>query len=422
MSVIRRLRLTPEVQNEHRYVTVPFDVPAGTSSLEVRISYDRDAAVIDLGCEGAAGWRGWSGGARTGYVIGIDDATPGYLPGEPEPGEWSVVLGVHRVPAEGVTLEVEVRLPAESAIDHGPVAAPRAGVPRGSARGLPAAAGLTWFAGDFHGHTRHSDGSESISGLAARGVAAGLDFMAVTDHNTVSHHAHLPREGARQSITLLPGQEVTTHRGHANAFGDIGWIDFRRPAQEWVDEVERRGGVLSVNHPISGDCSWLHPLERLPRALELWHSTWYAELISTAPLAWHRRWAPDGDPASVVLIGGADFHDAAQGVGPGTPTTWVAAEDASPEAMLAGVAAGRTAIMGGVGLRDGLTVPELFTAPVLLRVDGELLAIDADGLILVDGLGERRTVRGARASFDADPAHGPYTLVLADRSVVALAA
>lgn len=418
MSVIRRsLQLTTDVQNEGRYVAVPFEVPDGSASLEVRITYDREVAVIDLGCEGAAGWRGWSGGARTSFVIAADDATPGYVPGAPEPGEWSVVLGVHRVPAEGLRLDVEVLLPAESSIDHGPVAAVRAGVPRGSARALPAAAGLTWYAGDFHGHTLHSDGAESISGLAARGVAAGLDFMAVTDHNTVSHHAHLPAEGARQGITLLPGQEVTTHRGHANAFGDIGWIDFRRPAQEWVDETDRRGGVLSVNHPISGDCSWLHPLERLPHALELWHSTWYRELISTAPLAWHRRWAPD-----VVLLGGADFHMASQGVGPGTPTTWVAAEDASPEAILAGVAAGRTAIMGGVSMRDGLTVPELFTAPVLLRIDGELVAIDADGLILVDGLGARRSVHGDRAVFDADPADGPYTLVLADRSVVALSA
>ncbi len=100
-----------------------------------------------------------------------------------------------------------------------------------------------------------------------------------------------------------------------------------------------------------------------------------------------------------MLLGGADFHMQSQGVGPGTPTTWVAAEDASPEAILAGVAAGRTAIMGGVTVRDGLTAPDLFTAPVLLRIEDELLAIDADGLILVDGAGERRSVHGDRVAF-----------------------
>lgn len=418
MSGIRTtLRLTHEIQNRDRYVRVPFEVPAGTDSLEVRISYDSEAAVIDLGCEGAAGWRGWSGGARTSYVIRVDDATPGYLPGRPEAGEWNVILGVHRLPAGGADVAVEILLPAESGIDHGPVAEPVRDVVRGSARDLPAPTGMRWFAGDFHAHTLHSDGTESISGLAALGARAGLDFLAVTDHNTTSHHAHLPAEGARHGITLLPGQEVTTHRGHANAFGDIGWIDFRRPAQEWVDEVDRRGGVLSVNHPLSGDCSWLHPLTRMPRAIELWHSTWYRELIDTAPFAFHERWTKDA-----VLLGGADFHMQSQGVGPGTPTTWVAAEDDSVEAILAGVAGGRTAIMGGVAMRGGLSVPEVLHAPVLLRVDGELLAIDADGLILVDGAGERRSVRGHRASFDLDMAHGPYCLLHPDRSIAALCA
>ncbi|MDR2996852.1 MAG: CehA/McbA family metallohydrolase [Microbacterium sp.] len=411
------LHLTHEMQNEDRYVLVPFEVPAGVDSVEVRISYDRDAAVIDLGCEGAAGWRGWSGGARTEYVIRPDDATPGYLPGRPEAGQWAVVLGVHRLPEGGAPVQVEVLMPAEGGIDHGPEAVPVTRAIRGSDRGLPAADGLRWYAGDFHAHTLHSDGRESISGLASLGVQAGLDFLSVTDHNTTSHHAHLRPVGDRHGITLLPGQEVTTHRGHANAFGDIGWIDFRRPAQTWVDEVERRGGVLSVNHPISGDCSWLHPLERRPRAIELWHSTWYRELIDTAPFAYHALW-----PAGATLLGGADFHMRSQGVGPGTPTTWVAAEDPSAEAILAGVAAGRTAIMGGLKQREGLTVPDLLTAPVLLRLDGDVVAIDADGLVLVDGLGARRMVRGDRVSFDADPATGPYYLLHPDRQIAALCA
>lgn len=417
MGAIRAtVRLTQDIQNEHRYLRVPFEVPVGTDSLEVRIRHDRDAAVIDLGCEGAAGWRGWSGGARTSFVIGPDDATPGYLPGRPEAGEWAVILGIHSLPTE-TDVRVEILLPAESGIDHGPAAAAVEGSPRGSSRDLPAPAGLRWFAGDFHAHTVHSDGQESVPGLAALGARAGLDFLAVTDHNTTSHHAHLPAAAAAHGISLLPGQEVTTHRGHANAFGDIGWIDFRRPAQHWVDEVDRRGGVLSINHPISGDCSWLHPLQRQPRAIELWHSTWYRELIATSPLAYFALWRPDA-----TLLGGADFHRRADGVGPGTPTTWVAAADASPEAILDAVAAGRTAITGTVHQRGELSAPDLLTAPVLLRVEGELLAIDADGLILVDGHGHRRTVRGSRVGYDADPAAGPYQLLLPDRRIVALSA
>jgi len=416
-TTTRRVKLTHDMQNENRYVRIPFEVPPGTNSLEVRLRYPKDAGVIDLGCEDPLGWRGWSGGTKDFFVITPDDATPGYHPGTPEAGEWGVFLGIHALPKGALEAEVDILIPAESGIDHGPTHAPLVSAPRGSSRNLPAPSGMTWFAGDFHAHTVHSDGQESISGLAALGSAAGLDFLAVTDHNTTSHHAHLPGVGAAHGISLIPGQEVTTHRGHANALGSIGWVDFRRPADEWMREVDAQGGVLSVNHPISGDCSWVHPLTRKPHALELWHSTWFLELISTAPLAFFAQW-----DHSVSLIGGSDFHRRKDTVGPGTPTTWVAAEDSSPEAILEGVKAGRTSIMGGARLSDGLSVPELFTAPVLLRIEGELWAIDAEGLILVNGYGDRVTVGSPRQAFESDPSAGPYYLLHPNREIAALCA
>ena len=54
---------------------------------------------------------------------------------------------------------------------------------------------MQWLAGDFHSHTVHSDGVLSVGGLAALAASRGLDFLAVTDHNTTSHHAHLPEAG-----------------------------------------------------------------------------------------------------------------------------------------------------------------------------------------------------------------------------------
>ena len=139
-------------------------------------------------------------------------------------------------------------------------------------RGLPAGAGLRWVAVDLHAHTLHSDGALTVAELAAEAVAAGLDALAVTDHNTVSHHAELAEVGRRYGIALIPGQEVTTEFGHANAFGDIGWVDFREPAANWVKTVRERGGLLSINHPLGGDCAWRHPLPEHPPLAEVWHS------------------------------------------------------------------------------------------------------------------------------------------------------
>ncbi|MBV9205922.1 MAG: hypothetical protein JO037_11085, partial [Actinobacteria bacterium] len=82
---------------------LPAEVPPGTAGLRVELEYDHaDGTVLDLGCLGPEGFRGWSGSARTSFVITPEAATPGYLPGEVEPGTWQVMIGVHRVPPGGV--------------------------------------------------------------------------------------------------------------------------------------------------------------------------------------------------------------------------------------------------------------------------------------------------------------------------------
>jgi hypothetical protein len=400
----RRLHLGLEDQVEQRYQRVPFEVGPAWESVEVVLDYDDSAAVIDLGCEGAAGWRGWSGGARRSFVIGPTEATPGYLPGELEAGSWHVVLGLHVVPARPIEVRVEIRHPACSPLQPQPDVAPGHRPPTVGSL-LPAPAGTRWLAGDFHAHTVHSDGSDTVDALAALAVAAGLDFLAVTDHNTVSHHACLPAVSARHGIHLLPGQEVTTARGHANAFGAIGWVDFRQPAQWWVDTVERRGGLLSINHPIEADCAWQHPLTTLPTAVELWHSSWLRAPQSTAVWAHWQRWTPDAVP-----IGGSDFHGVGRGAGLGSPVTWVAAEELSTEAILGAVRAGRTAI--SLGCSPG--------SAVMVRHEDDLVVLGGDSGVLVDSRGRRKLLSSDRKRVPLSWGEGVVHLEDADRRLLAL--
>ncbi|MFC8799318.1 CehA/McbA family metallohydrolase [Promicromonospora sp. NPDC057138] len=416
----RRLRLSIDDQTESRYLEVPFELPAGgASALEVTLAYDRDAAVIDLGCQDPERWRGWSGGARSRFAITPGAATPGYEPGELVAGQWAVVLGLHGMPAEpvDVTVAIATGVDAGRVEDEPPAPPPPSGSGPGRTRlgrDLPAPGGLTWYAGDLHAHTTHSDGTLSIAQLTAAAAGRGLDFLAVTDHNTVAHHRHLPAVGAAYDVCLLPGQEVTTHAGHANAFGDIGWVDFRRPAAQWLSDVEERGGLLSVNHPIQDDCGWLYPVRT--GFLELWHISWFLDLTATGPWAYLRAssGAPgaSGTPGHPVLLGGSDFHTPDQGYPPGTPTTWVAAEERTPEAILDAVRHGRTAISRFPGPGE----------PVLVRVDEDLVAIDAEGTVLVDAAGRRHRVHGDRVTSSAPPGHGPYRLEAADRTLLAISA
>src|SRR6266511_584757 len=155
---------TPADRAESIYRAVPFDVPPAGAGIAVALSYDRSAGVLDLGCAGPAGFRGWSGGARDQFVIAPDAASPGYLPGGLEPGEWQVWLGLHRVAAAGMRWEIEVEVgPATVPAPPEPPPAPAA---RPRRRDLPAEPGLEWLAGDLHSHSVHSDGSLTVDELA----------------------------------------------------------------------------------------------------------------------------------------------------------------------------------------------------------------------------------------------------------------
>jgi PHP domain len=366
---------------------LPVEVSPGSREIRVELDYDRTAATLDLGCLGPAGFRGWSGGARRSFVISADGATPGYLPGELDPGTWLVIIGIYRLRPEGVPYQLTATV-ADSAVTPGPdlrPAAPPAPPSRPAGRELPAAAGRRWLAGDLHAHTVHSDGGATVPELARLAVERGLDFLAVTDHNTVSHHAELAPAAARYGITLLPGQEVTTDAGHANVLGDVGWVDFRDRPDDWLAHARQRGGIMSVNHPIAGHVSWLHAMHGRPPLVEVWHWSWLDQRWTT-PLAWWLAW----DPAAIP-VGGSDWHRPGPHASLGSPTTWVECEGTGPDAVLDGLRAGRVALSAE---RDG---------PVLLRHDGELVATDADGTILTGPDGPCARISGALAAVPAAP-------------------
>jgi len=423
---------------------LPVEVAPGTAALRVTLSYPRDGgAVLDLGCFGPSGFRGWSGGARSSFVISAAGATPGYLSGEVEAGVWQVAIGLYRVPAEGVGYQVTVEAIGGAEVagwlagalaedglmltdeawsaaragaagldglaglgelgglaeSFGPAAVP-AGVDRPERRALPATPGRTWLAGDLHAHTVHSDGAMTVPELAAHAVSRGLDFLAVTDHNTVSHHRELARCSAAYGVTLVPGQEVTTPRGHAGVLGDTGWIDFRTSADAWLEAAERGGGLMSINHPFAGDVSWLHSMTRRPPLLEVWHWSWL-DPTWTTPLSWWQAWDP-----SAIPVGGSDWHRPGSDSPLGTPTTWVECEDAGVDGVLEGLRAGRVAITAS---RNG---------PILVRHDGGFVAVEADGLLLADPSGPYRRVAGDVAHLPGRP--GYHRLLTPSGATVAL--
>lgn len=371
------------------YQYVPFEVPIGTEAVTVAMRHNGEVSVIDLGLFDPIGFRGWSGSERNHIVVSRDRATPGYLPGPIRNGTWFVSIGLHRIDTAGVTVEVTIDLGKPVFPIEPERVPPLARPPR---RNLPTKPGFRWFSADFHTHSTHSDGKLSIDELASLAVNRGLELLAITDHNTTSHHAHLAGTSKFYEVNLIAGQEVTTESGHANAFGEIGWIDYRQATESWLSETKNRGGLLSINHPLAAPCAWTRDIPEGIEISEIWHSSW--DQLDEQPISW---WRENGRP---IPIGGSDFHRFGSDGLPGDPTTWIeiSTEDneVTQSQVLEALKAGRVAISANPA------------APVVIPLEDQIGVIGGEGCILKTPAGVKKTIRKEMETFAGES--GIYTL------------
>jgi 3',5'-nucleoside bisphosphate phosphatase len=69
---------------------------------------------------------------------------------------------------------------------------------------------------DLHTHSSVSDGTDRPDALVRRAHEAGLDVVAITDHDTAESWADAERAAAEVGITLVRGMEISTRLGHAS--------------------------------------------------------------------------------------------------------------------------------------------------------------------------------------------------------------
>jgi hypothetical protein len=334
-----------------------FEVPPGTRQVDIDFDHDRDESGMpiqfDIGVRSPDGLRGWSEDHRAHIHIDATSASYGYLPGSPLPGNWSVLVGAASVP-ERIRYRVSIRL-------SGDLSGPRAAL--GSRPG--------WYTGDLHTHSGHSDGRVAssdtpvtVEDLAAAAAQRGLDFIAVTDHNTSSHWIDVDRaQAATSRVLLLHGREITTYHGHFNAIGERQTSPFAlnlsRPIRDLMSDASSDGSFVSINHPWLADDEWCPGCRWINRDR---HTVAAAQGIEVAngPTAddlpgWD-LWARLLNAGHrLVAIGGSDVHDLAGGDRRiGEPTTVVYANGLSEDDIVAGLKSGRV-----YGRSDGPNGPAL---------------------------------------------------------------
>ena len=395
------------------YRYVPIHVPPGTTRLVVTCATESAGqARIDLGLfdpsAGAfptrTGFRGWSGSARNRFHVATDGSTPGYVAGAMPSGTWRIILGCYIVPDGGVTVRLTVR-----ATDGA-----RATV-RPPEQSDPVRRGAGWYRGDLHAHTFHSDADGSPQVLHGLASALGLDYLAVTDHNTVTAWDYFAAASSPE-LVFVPGVEITTYRGHANALGVRDWIDFRIWTEDDLTqlaaEVRQRGALLSVNHD-KPPMPWAHPEPDLA-CMEVWQRHWWAG--NEASLARYDERIRQG--RRITLIGGSDYHTPARPLagnpfGLGCPTTVVWLEELSIAGLITGLARGRAYVTEGPGgphveiRAHGVPMGGVARAANLV-VDVEVSGAAGDMLVLVgpDGPLAETVIDATRLSLEVSDVRG----------------
>jgi hypothetical protein len=352
------LRGTVNGSQNHSYIEAPFEVPSGTQRLTISFRYTgkEERTTLDIGVLDPERFRGWSGGNKSSFTISATDATPSYLPGYLTPGKWKLLIGVPNIREQSsASYEADIYFESVSGKKN-----------LQSFADTPLRSSPGWYRGDLHMHTAHSDGQcNSQTGkrvpcpvfLTLQAAATrGLDFIAITDHNTTSQYNSLRElQPYFDRLLLIPGREITTFEGHANIFGSTEFVDFRVGSKTTPDmnalfeRVARSNAIISINHPNAptGEacmgCGWSPKTTdmHLVSAIEAVNGGSEEGPHSGIPF-WDKQLDAGYRPTA---IGGSDNHNAElppdRPGSVGSPTTVIYASELSVKAILAGIRSGR---------------------------------------------------------------------------------
>lgn len=132
-----------------------------------------------------------------------------------------------------------------------------------------------WYRGELHASSRYGTGEESVAELVKRAEKLGLDFLAITDRNTME--AALDPEFTSDKVVLIPAMEWgNDERGVALVYGPQTPVPMTQnvsEAQAMFIRVQAQGGMVAIAHPCFPTNPWQWGFSHM-NAVEGWCRSW----------------------------------------------------------------------------------------------------------------------------------------------------
>ena len=109
---------------------------------------------------------------------------------------------------------------------------------------------------ELHTHTNYShrskvfyDGVNSPEEMVRQAARNGTGALVITDHDTMKGFPKARKAGRKYGIQVIPGEEVTTKRGHVVAVNIQDAIPAGLSLRETIDRIHSQGGLAIASHP-----------------------------------------------------------------------------------------------------------------------------------------------------------------------------
>ncbi|MBL7649563.1 MAG: hypothetical protein JNK74_25580 [Candidatus Hydrogenedentes bacterium] len=137
--------------------------------------------------------------------------------------------------------------------------------------------GERWYKGELNAVSTYGGGKETVAQLVQRAEQAGLDFLAITDLNTME--AFNDPAFKSDSVVLIPAMAWgDPDNGIALIYGPGTMpepADSQELAQAECFRIQSQGGVFAIAHPCSAEAPWKWNIKAV-NAVQVWHGPWRA--------------------------------------------------------------------------------------------------------------------------------------------------